>query len=95
MPKAYVIGHVTVTDPETYQQYGKLAEAALKLYGGRFLARGGRSNQVEGKGRRRNVILEFESYKTALEYYYSPEYQAAAKIRMECGECDMVVVEGI
>ena len=65
-------------------------DPALKLYGGRFLARGGRSNQVEGKGRRRNVILEFESYKNALEYYYSPEYQAAVKIRLECGECDMV-----
>ena len=95
MPKGYVIGHITVTDSESYPKYGKLAEEALVKFGGRFLARGGCCDQVEGNGRPRNVILEFESYEAATNYYHSPEYQAAAKIRQGCGECDMVVVEGV
>lgn len=47
--KAYWIAHVDVTDPEQYQQYTQRAPAAFAAFGGRFLARGGRSEALEGR----------------------------------------------
>ena len=38
---AYVIARVNVTDPDKYENYKALAPAAIKKYGGEYLARGG------------------------------------------------------
>ena len=46
--KAYWIGHVNVTKPDSYAEYGKLAGPAIEKHGGRFLARGGKSATLEG-----------------------------------------------
>ncbi|MFC7396445.1 DUF1330 domain-containing protein [Chelatococcus sp. GCM10030263] len=94
MPKGYMISRVTVTDPDRYADYVALASEAIRQYGGKPLARGGRSQSVEGESRPRNVIIEFESFETALAYYNSPEYQAAKKARELAGMADIVVVEG-
>ena len=42
------IGHVTVTDEESYAKYAKLAGPAIAAHGGHFIARGGRYVQLEG-----------------------------------------------
>jgi uncharacterized protein (DUF1330 family) len=94
MPKGYFIARVTVTDPEKYAVYAKLAGEAIRKYGGKPLARGGRMETMEGEGRPRNVVLEFESFEQAVTYYNSPEYQAAKKEREGAGLADMIVVEG-
>lgn len=76
--KAYWIAHVDVTDPEQYQQYTQRAPAAFQAYGGRLLARGGRSEALEGRPTpQRSVVIEFESYEQALACYRSAEYQQA------------------
>ena len=51
------------TDPETYKSYVATATPAYQQYGAKFLVRGGRSEAVEGPGRGRNVVIEFESYR--------------------------------
>ena len=75
--KAYWIAHVTVSNPEQYRQYVESAPEAIRKYNGRFLARAGRSEQLEGTGRPRNVVIEFDSFEDAIACYRSPEYQAA------------------
>lgn len=94
MPKGYVIARVTVTDPDQYAVYAKLATEAIRKYGGKPLVRGGRYEAVEGEARPRNVVIEFESFDRALAYYHSPEYQAAKKAREHAGMGEFVVVEG-
>jgi uncharacterized protein (DUF1330 family) len=49
---------------------------------------------VEGEGRARNIVLEFDSLDAARAYASSPEYQAAKKLREAAGFLDMVLVEG-
>lgn len=94
MAKGYWMFHVTVTDPETYRKYiDKDAEPFAK-YGARFLARGGEFTAVEGNARERHVIIEFDSYETAMDCYESPEYQAAAAFRKEAAIADLVIVKG-
>ena len=77
MAKAYWIAHVTVTDADQYKHYASDAPVAFKKYGANFLARGGAFEQVEGKGRPRNVVIEFPSLQAARDCYHSAEYQSA------------------
>ena len=95
MAKAYWIAHVTVTDPDQYKHYASDAPVAFKKYGATFLARGGTFEHVEGKGRPRNVVIEFPSLQAALDCYHSAEYQAARAKRVGAGEADIVIVEGV
>lgn len=94
MPKAYWIAHVTVTDADQYKHYASDAPIAFKKFGATILARGGSSQQMEGKGRPRNVVIEFPSLQAALDCYNSTEYQAAKAKRHGAGEADIVIVEG-
>ena len=94
MPKGYIIARVSVDDPDAYAVYAKGAFAAMKIYGARILARGGRSEALEGEARQRNVILEFESYDQAKTYFHSPEYQAARQHRVNGSTGEFVLVEG-
>lgn len=95
MAKAYWIAHVTVTDPDQYKHYAGDAPVAFKKYGAVFLARGGAFEQMEGKGRARNVVVEFPSLQAARDCYNSAEYQAARAKRIGAGEADIVIVEGV
>ena len=95
MAKAYWIAHVTVTNPDQYKHYAGDAPVAFKKYGAVFLARGGASEQMEGKGRPRNVVVEFPSLQAARDCYNSAEYQAAKAKRVSAGEADIVIIEGV
>ena len=94
MPKGYIIARVSVVEPEGYKAYVAAASEAIRKHGGTPLARGGRAEILEGEGRMRNVIIEFDSFEQAKTYYYSPEYQAAIKHRLGKSTGDIVVVEG-
>lgn len=95
MPKGYVIVRAEVTDAAKWAEYVAKAKVASDKFGGKPLARGGRSEVVEGAGRPRNVLLEFPTYEAALGYRNSPEYAEAKTLREGAGVMDMVVVEGI
>jgi uncharacterized protein (DUF1330 family) len=94
MAKGYWIAHVDVTDPEAYKAYVQANAAAFAKYGGRFLVRAGKSEQVEGKSRARHVVIEFDSYDKALACYRSPEYAAAMAHRTSASVGDLTVIEG-
>jgi uncharacterized protein (DUF1330 family) len=92
--KGYWIGLVDVTDPENYPKYIAANKAAFDKYGGRFLVRGGRGEVFEGPAASRMVIVEFDSYQTALDCFHSPEYQAALKLRQAYSKAHFAIVEG-
>jgi uncharacterized protein (DUF1330 family) len=95
MAKGYLIARVDIKDPAAYARYAEGAAAAIKLYGAKPLARGGRHEALEGPARGRNVVLEFESFEAARAYYHSPEYQAAKAFREGAAEGEFVLVEGV
>jgi len=95
MTKGYWIAHVDVNDPEGYKGYVTAAKAAFDKYGAKFLARGGACEATEGRGRARNVVIEFPSLKAAQDCYHSPEYSAARAIRQKFADAEMVLVEGV
>lgn len=95
MPKAYWIARVDVRDAEGYKDYVATARPAFEAHGARFLARGGPAELAEGKGRARNVVIEFPSMQHAHDCYHSEQYQRAAAIRQQYAEGEIVLVEGV
>jgi uncharacterized protein (DUF1330 family) len=90
-----MIVNIQVSDPEAYAQYIKLTPATLKAFGGRFVVRGGRAEKVEGTYEpRRVVVLEFETYDRAKEWWASELYRDAKALRQRAAITDMILVEG-
>lgn len=95
MPKGYWIVRVDVSNADEYAKYTVANPEIFGKFGGRFLARGGRSTAVEGTARARNVIVEFPDYDSALACYRSPEYQANMKLRAGHATAEILVIEGV
>ena len=93
---AYVLVDCEVTDPARYENYKKLAPAAIAKYGGRYLARGGATALLEGDWLpNRIVVLEFPDADTARRFYDSPEYRAARAERAGAANMKMLLVDGL
>jgi len=92
---AYVIAEVQVTNPAGYDAYRPLAGASIAQYGGKFLARGGKTELLEGSPEpARIVVIEFADMAAAKRWYDSPEYQEALKIRLANSRGRVLLVEG-
>ncbi|OGO23152.1 MAG: hypothetical protein A2Y54_00085, partial [Chloroflexi bacterium RBG_16_51_16] len=63
---AFVISDIDVQDPEGYKEYIEAAPPTVQMFGGRYLARGGPNETLEGEWQaKRLVILEFEDLQKA------------------------------
>jgi uncharacterized protein (DUF1330 family) len=92
---AYVINDMEVTDPGLMEEYKKLSPATVERYGGRFLARGGTLDVLEGEWRpKRLVILEFPSMAQAKAWADSADYAPAKQLRQRASTSRMIVVDG-
>ncbi len=94
MPKGYIIGHITVTNPEAYKEYIARDTPIFERLGGRFIVRGGQAQVLEGDALQRHVVIEFPSYADAQAAFDDPEYQEVAVIRRANAESVLIVVEG-
>jgi uncharacterized protein (DUF1330 family) len=93
---AYVIFDIHVDDHDAYAPYREPAGAAVEQYGGRYLARGGASEVLEGEWDvDRLVILEFPSMDQARAFYRSPEYQKVVPIRQGASRGRGVLLAGV
>ncbi len=93
---AFVIVDIDITDPEGYEEYKLLAAPTVAAYEGKYIARGGKNEVLEGEWvPRRLVILEFPTSFRAKEWLNSPEYSAIKHMRHQCARSNMVVVEGV
>lgn len=93
---AYIIANVEVFNPDAYAEYSTLAAPAVEKYGGKFLARGGAAEVVEGGwGAHRVVVVEFDTVEQAKKCYSSPEYDEARQKRLGAADFNMLVVEGV
>jgi uncharacterized protein (DUF1330 family) len=92
----YLISDVTVRNAQAFQVYRTRAAAAIKQYGGRYLARGGAIEPLEGSWRPETIILvEFPSIEQARAWYRSPEYALALTVRDKALSRNLILVDGI
>jgi uncharacterized protein (DUF1330 family) len=93
--KAYVIGEFTVTNPQGYKQYAAMTGPVVAKFGGVYLARGGKTESVEGPPPAgRIVVIEFPSLAAAQAFEAAPEYRAITPIRQRASTGRVFLVEG-
>ncbi len=94
--KGYVIGLINVQNPDAYKEYTGLGPSSLEPYGGHFIVRAGQHQFLEGDvAANRVVLIEFDSYEKALEWYNSDNYQAAKFKRLAASTGNLIVAQGI
>jgi uncharacterized protein (DUF1330 family) len=93
---AYVISEVEVLDAALMETYRSLAAESIARYGGRYLVRGGTAELAEGGPPPKHlVIVEFPTMERLHEWYRSPEYAEALRVRATALDRRLVFVEGV
>lgn len=93
---AYVVAEVEVTDPEAYKLYADQARVISQSCGGTYLARGGRTETLEGEPpRSRVVVIAFDSVEKARAFYHGRAYQEIVPLRQAASRGRLFVVEGV
>jgi uncharacterized protein (DUF1330 family) len=94
----YLISDVGSVAPENegaWKAYLERAPATIAKYGGRYLARGGTIQVIEGSWSPHGIVLvEFPDSAAVARWYSSPEYAEALKVRGEALHRNMICVEG-
>lgn len=92
---AYAISEVEARDAADFAAYRTMAAQTIAQYGGRYLVRGGAAETVEGGPPAKGiVVVEFPSMERLRQWYASPEYAEALKLRRTALERRLIFVEG-
>ena len=93
--KGYVVCvYENIQDQEVLKNYAVKAKDAVEKYKGSFLVRGGKKITTEGKEFIRTVVIEFSSFETAKNFFYSDEYKSAHAILGDSVVRNHQIVEG-
>jgi uncharacterized protein (DUF1330 family) len=93
---AYVISELEVRDDVAIETYRSIAAKSIAQYGGRYLVRNGAAGVAEGGPPVKSiVVVEFPSMERLREWYASPEYAEALKVRQTALDRRLIFVEGI
>ena len=97
MAKGYMISaHRSEADPKKRTAYLELAAPALLAAGGKFLAAGDCRVVAKENGiAQRTVLIEFDSFETAVAAYESEAYQKALDVLAGGADRDVRLFEGI
>ena len=95
MSKTYLVGQITVTNPEAYAVYASKVPQTITAFGGKYLVRGGNATQLEGQALgERNVVIEFPNREIAEAWYNSDAYQAIIAHRSNNSTGALALVDG-
>ena len=99
MPKGYIIGHITVNDPEAHKHHIERDTPILQAPGGtcvaRGVARGGQAQVAQGEMPMRHVAIEFPGHGAAMAACNDPDHQDIADIRRRTADTVILVAEGV
>jgi uncharacterized protein (DUF1330 family) len=97
MKKGYwVVAYRSVSDESALEGYAALARPAVQSLGGRFLT--GSTSRIEAHEaglQQSTIVVEFDSYNTALAAHKSEAYQKALQALGAGAERDFRIVEGV
>jgi uncharacterized protein (DUF1330 family) len=96
MPAYLIASLVGVKDMDALRAYLEASPALIAAHGGRYLARGGTIEVLDGDFEPKRVtIVEFPTMDDVRAWHRSPEYERIRPIRLENAESSMVLVEGL
>ena len=93
---AYLIADIEVIDSAGFKEYQQKVPATIAAHGGRYIARGGATEVLEGVwSPKRCVLLEFPSMAQFKVWWNSPEYRPLRALRERTAKSNVVVTEGL
>lgn len=91
---AYAIGHITVRDPEKWEQYRAAVPATVAPWGGELVFRGRRTSVLAGNHSHTDtVVLRFPDAAALEAWFQSPAYQALIPLRQQAADVDLIAYE--
>ncbi|QNI30438.1 DUF1330 domain-containing protein [Alloacidobacterium dinghuense] len=96
MKKGYwIVSYRSISDQSAVKAYGALAGPAIESLGGRLLTRSASQVQAHEAGlQQRTVVVEFDSFDTAVAAHESEAYQKALQALGSGAERDFRIIEG-
>ena len=92
----YFIVQINITNPENYKKYIDKVTPIVKKFGGEYIIRGGKLENVEGTwAYQRTVVLKFPTYDMVKKWHNSEEYRPIRKIREDNSNCNAIIIEGL
>ena len=92
----YVIADIEVLDSAGFEEYRRQVPATIAAHGGRYLARGGATETLEGTWSfKRCVILEFPDMDRFRSWWSSPEYVPLRELRERTTRSNLIVTQGL
>jgi uncharacterized protein (DUF1330 family) len=96
MGKGYVIVTEAIHDQEGIEAYAKASVPSIGEHGAKVLVFDESVEVLEGGWHgNRTVVLEFESVEKAREWYESPSYQEALRLRQAAADSNAVILSGL
>jgi uncharacterized protein (DUF1330 family) len=93
---AYAISEVEMRDTAGFEAYRTIAAETIAQFGGRYVVRGGAASVIEGGPPPRTmIVVEFPTMQRLREWYASPEYAEALKVRQTALDRRLIFVEGV
>ena len=93
---AYILAIVEILQPERYPEYAPMAAKAVAEFGGRYIARGGKVEALEGEwSPKRIALIEFENLEKAKAWWHSEQYRDAKALRQQIARTTLLAVDGL
>ncbi|HEX2211791.1 MAG TPA: DUF1330 domain-containing protein [Longimicrobium sp.] len=94
--KHYFIAEMKVTDRAWIESYVREVTPMVERYGGRYLARTGRVEKVEGQREPLGIalLIEWPSREAAMAFYESDEYRPYREARLAGSLNEFILVPG-
>ena len=94
MSDAYVIGHITVKDPEKWAEYRDQVPVTLEPWGAELVLRGKLASALVGEHAHTDtVVISFPDIEAINGWYASPAYQALIPLRDTAAEIVLLSYE--
>ena len=91
---AYVIGHITVKDPDKWAEYRSRVRSTLEAWQGELVFRGRRLAMLSGEHRHDDVVvIRFPNPRAVAGWFGSPAYQALIPLREQAAEMILISYE--
>lgn len=91
MKNAYLIGHITVKDPDKWQQYRDRLPASLEAWHGELVFRGRLAAVLSGTHRHKDtVVIRFPNLQALNDWHDSAQYQSLIPLRQEAADVDLL-----
>ncbi|MEP2990488.1 MAG: DUF1330 domain-containing protein [Parasphingorhabdus sp.] len=93
---AYMIVTASIKDRDSFiAGYGAAAGALVEKFGGKYVLRGPGAEMLEGNfgDGASMVISEWPDMQTARNFWNSPEYGEAKKLREGVADCQVLLIE--